>query len=158
MRFLIAIVLVALTCSPVHGSMPSGRKYGSWTVSSIRSLDGVHDGDGAVHLYQKANCQSNGNCDELHISSSQDSNSIGVYIYINDCYGENQDFDQGYTINRERWFESGRKISQRIDQDFRTWIEQVKLVCARPERFAAFRFQQITPAVRDFSNRLAALN
>ncbi|MEP7350816.1 MAG: hypothetical protein ABI668_12825 [Sphingorhabdus sp.] len=137
-----------------YASMPTGQHFGSWHVVSINSLSGAGDDDASALIVQEQNCGSDGAaCDELRVNWLQGYN-VSVSIDLNDCRGEDDDFQQSYSIPVGRWKNAGRTIEQQIENDFKTWLGQAALACDSASQARAFDLKKLRPAIRNFTERL----
>jgi hypothetical protein len=161
MTLKLALFLVVLPATSSSASIPTGQHFGPWHVISITSLSGDGgdgDGDASAMIVQEHNCRAEGgHCDELGINWIQGAN-VSVSIRINDCLGEDEDFEQSYSIPVARWTEAGRVMEKRVESDFRAWLGQAALACDSADRAKAFDLKQLRPAVRNFTQRLTWLS
>jgi hypothetical protein len=161
MRRKLAFFAALLAATSSFASTPTGQYFGAWHVISTTSLSGDGgdgDGDASAMIVQERNCRNeSGRCDKLGINWIQGS-KISVSIRINDCLGEDEDFDQSYSIPAARWSKAGKVMAERVESDFKAWLGQAALVCDPVIRVKAFDLKQIRPAVRNFTQRLAWLS
>ncbi len=149
------IIGAGLGAASVYASTPTGQHFGAWHVVSINSVSGAGGDDASALIVQEQNCRAEGGvCDELRVNWDQGFN-VRVSIDIDDCRGEDEDFEQSYSITVKRWMKAGRMVERRIESDFKTWLGQAALACESADRAEAFDLKQLRPAVRNFTQRLA---
>jgi hypothetical protein len=147
----ILIIGLGFVGTSAYASIPTGRYFGGWHVVSINSLDGTSDDDASAVVVQERNCGADGSgCDALRVQWVQGDN-VRVSVEINGCVGENNDFEQSYSVPIPRWTKAGRDMERRIESDFQSWLGQAALMCDKPKRATAFDLRQLRPAVRDFT-------
>jgi hypothetical protein len=157
-RLKLAFLLVMFPATSSFASIPTGQQFGRWHVSSITSLSGDGGDDASALIVQEQNCRKEGGrCDELGINWIQGS-KVSVSIRINDCRGEDNDFEQSYSIPVVRWAKAGQAMEARVESDFRAWLAQAALACDSADRAKAFDLKQLKPAVRNFTQRLTWLS
>jgi len=143
---IVAAVLIATSAS---ASQPQGKEFGYWLVSSINSMDGGGtEGDAAAGIYQEHGEN------RLFVDWDQGSR-ITVSAEFDDCFGKNDDFTAIYYVDVEHWLNTGRKMEQRIAEDFRVWLKQTRFACIDQTRINLFNLKKIKSAVRDFSVKLS---
>ncbi|MES1985376.1 MAG: hypothetical protein V4461_10525 [Pseudomonadota bacterium] len=142
---LVAISLTFTTCSAL-ASIPSGKTYGSWHVTSISSVsgDGVSN-DPAVMLNQELGA------DRFELSWS--TGDVTLSIDVGDCGTEG--FEQSSSVSAKRWLDTSiDKLTARLKSDLLVWFDQAKFVCGLPKERSGFDLGQIKPAIEDFTRRL----
>ena len=149
-RFL--ALYITLIGTAAYASTPTGKQFGHWHVTSISSLSGTEGDDASVSLVQEHGCSIEGyGCSGVEARWVQGSDVI-ISADIDSCRGED-DFFRSFSVPAERWVQDRDAAEKRVVANFRTWLKIAKARCA-PARVRPFNMSEITPAVREFSNRL----
>ena len=147
MRWIIPITLT-FVASPATATIPVGKAYGSWQVTSASSVsgDGVSD-DSSVILTQ-------GNDEaELQVMWMQ-GKKVWVSINLKKCNGD-EEFEAQYGVDLVRWLQmSRRQMQRRLKVDFSTWLDQARLSCDLSSVVSKFTLERLEDAVADFDLRL----
>jgi hypothetical protein len=148
---LVCLATLTVSQSGANASTPTGRHFGVWHVTSISSMSGVDPDDAADVLVQETEIG------RLQASWYQPGR-VAIEMRIDDCYGEGDELDYGYSVELDRWLRQTDGGGARLRADFATWLAQARLACREAINLNLFQLDRLDEAATEFSVRLRYLS
>lgn len=144
MRSLSCLFLLSVS-TVATASIPTGKTYGPWLVTSISSVDGANGGDASVILVQ------GDERNDLEVRWTEGSASVNVSMYIDKCMGE-ESFEASYSLATGEWLQmTDKEVQTRLRANILIWLDRASRTCASPP---AFKLNALDAAAKDFTGRL----
>jgi hypothetical protein len=147
-RLFFAFALILLPVE-VLASTPQGKEIGPWRVIWITSMSGVDGDDASAMIVQEVNKPSIGDGDLIEANWFQ--NSVTLNLRIQNCRGEDEDFDRSLRMATEGWLKQSDDVAATVlGGVIRGWLNEARAECSARSVRRIFRLDRLQEASRLF--------